>query len=301
MNKALLTALLALGFGASAGGIGYVVTNNYNQANIKNLNTQIEQKETINSENEENISILTELINELKSDNQTKQQQIDNLNKQLENPPKSEFEQAMAEKYMVVAIDVHDASGNVDTTSIIINQESQESDETFLKFFKPYDTFHDGLTNEDIEIYYYKFYLPDGSEFDPADFVFTPGAYLHLSANENNVCKLTLMCLPGYSYDCLISREDIGNLNLVIKDYIDTQTGVNCQLMGFMVNLQSGTPQSVVMHEMQSLNSCLNQITEGNGYKTGTINAVYVDGDGNYVYAGNPSITDFSRYSEVVD
>lgn len=79
MKKALLTTALALGFGVASGGVGYAVTNNYKQADIKNLNTKIEQVETVNAENEEKIGSLTNENITLANKNNQK----DNENKTL--------------------------------------------------------------------------------------------------------------------------------------------------------------------------------------------------------------------------
>lgn len=71
MNKAILTTVLALGFGAASGGIGYAVTNNYNQADIKNLNTQVEQVQKANDEQKVQIKDLTSRNETLSSNNES--------------------------------------------------------------------------------------------------------------------------------------------------------------------------------------------------------------------------------------
>lgn len=92
MKKTILATALALGFGAAAGGIGYTVTNNYNQANIKDLNTQIEQKETANADQRQEISGLNKSINSLTvekdnliAENNNKSESIKNLQSDIEN------------------------------------------------------------------------------------------------------------------------------------------------------------------------------------------------------------------------
>ena len=79
MKKALLTTVLTLGLSVAGGGVGYAVTNNYKQADIKNLNTKIEQVETVNAEKEEKIGSLTNENITLVSKNNQK----DNENKTL--------------------------------------------------------------------------------------------------------------------------------------------------------------------------------------------------------------------------
>lgn len=82
MKKALIITALALGFGAAAGGLGYVVTNNYNQANIKNLNSQIEQLNTKNDDIVKltsKINSLTSQKNELVSKNQELTAEVSHL------------------------------------------------------------------------------------------------------------------------------------------------------------------------------------------------------------------------------
>lgn len=76
MKKAILTTALALAFAGAAGGLSYAVTNNYNQANIKDLNVQIEQSQLAQKEQEkENTSLktanktLTDKNNELTNEN----------------------------------------------------------------------------------------------------------------------------------------------------------------------------------------------------------------------------------------
>lgn len=79
MKKLLLTTVLTLGLSVAGGGVGYAVTNNYKQADIKNLNTKIEQVETVNAENEEKIGSLTNENITLANKNNQK----DNENKTL--------------------------------------------------------------------------------------------------------------------------------------------------------------------------------------------------------------------------
>lgn len=92
MKKTIFATALALGFGAAAGGVGYAVTNNYNQANIKDLNTQIEQKETVNADQRQEISGLNKSINSLAmekdnliAENNNKSESIKNLQSDIEN------------------------------------------------------------------------------------------------------------------------------------------------------------------------------------------------------------------------
>ncbi len=84
MNKTILAIALALGFSAAAGGVGYAVTNNYNQAKIKDLNTQVEQKETANAGQRQEISGLNKHVNSLTTENieliKEKQRIIDESN-----------------------------------------------------------------------------------------------------------------------------------------------------------------------------------------------------------------------------
>lgn len=92
MNKSILATALALGFSAAAGGVGYAVTNNYNQAKIKDLNTQVEQKETANADQRQEISGLNKSINSLTvekdnliAENNNKSESIKNLQSDIEN------------------------------------------------------------------------------------------------------------------------------------------------------------------------------------------------------------------------
>ena len=92
MKKAFLTTAAAISFCIAAGGIGYTVTNNYNQANIKDLNTQIEQKETTNADQRQEISGLNKYINSLTvekdnliAENNNKSESIKNLQSDIEN------------------------------------------------------------------------------------------------------------------------------------------------------------------------------------------------------------------------
>lgn len=92
MNKTILTTVLALCFSAAAGGVGYAVTNNYNQAKIKDLNTQVEQKETANVDQRQEISGLNKSINSLTvekdnliAENNNKSESIKNLQSDIEN------------------------------------------------------------------------------------------------------------------------------------------------------------------------------------------------------------------------
>lgn len=92
MKKIILATALTVGFSGAAGGIGYAVTNNYNQAKIKDLNTQIEQKVTVNENQRQEISRLNKSINSLMvekdnliAENNDKSESIENLQLDIAN------------------------------------------------------------------------------------------------------------------------------------------------------------------------------------------------------------------------
>ena len=93
--KKVLTTVLVLSFGAVSGGVGYAVDNNYKKADIKDLNIQVEQKETTNNEQKNEIASLNSSVNkltteknELLSDNAVKNEEITNLNLSVTNKQK---------------------------------------------------------------------------------------------------------------------------------------------------------------------------------------------------------------------
>lgn len=89
MNKPLLTTVLALTFGASSGAVGYVVNNNYKNADIKQLNTKIEQAETVNAEQKEQINTINVIYQETAKSNTKLEQENESLKKKNDDYSKA--------------------------------------------------------------------------------------------------------------------------------------------------------------------------------------------------------------------
>lgn len=251
MKKTILTTALALAFAGAAGGLSYAVTNNYNQAEIKDLTTQVEQ---------------------VKKDNE-------DLTAKLENgKSKSEVEQFAEENVaMFVNISYVYPDGTPFTKNFMLLDE--DSLKNYLQ--KDYMYGQAGQLGLVADLYVKGASLtPDGEFIDNVNFV--PGGFINLYLHFRDSYKfisVNIATTEGVKSEAyLVSNGEVVN-------YTEpTLEGYTFKGWATIDPIGTDTPDADILNSLVDINSATNSIPDGS---TIYLYAVFTDNnDDSIIYRG---------------
>lgn len=275
MKKTILTTALALAFAGAAGGLSYAVTNNYNQAEIKDLTTQVEQVKKDN----EDLTAKNESLSTSNEELSKKAQDYADRIEELENgQSKSELEQFAEEKNAMFAnISYVYPDGTPYTTNFML------IDEDSFKYYLQKDYLYGqaGQLGLVADLYIKGASLtPDGEFIDNVNFV--PGGFINLYLHLRDSYKfisVNIATTEGVKSEAyLVSNGEVVN-------YTEpTLEGYTFKGWATIDPIGTDTPDADIFNSLVDINSATNSIPDGS---TIYLYAVFTDNnDDSIIYRG---------------